>query len=114
MPNTDISTSKWLFKSVIIIKLAKLFGLDIKEFYLNSDMDEYEYIWLPWRMPPQYFIDENKIERLFINNRILIKNFKGMYDIPQKGRLAYIAIIKHMQLLSIYENYRVIILFSLW
>ena len=47
---------------------------------------------------PQYFIYENHIEHLFINNRILVKIRKGMYGLPQVGQLDYIALIKHLQL----------------
>ena len=35
-------------------------------------MDEYEYMWLPQCIPPQDLIDDNQIEQLFINNKILI------------------------------------------
>ena len=57
-------------------------------------MGEYEYMWLLLRIYPQYFIAENQIEHLFINNRILVKIRKCMYGLPQAGRLAYIVLIK--------------------
>ena len=47
---------------------------------------------------PQDFIDENQIEHLFINNKILVEIRKDMYGLPQAGQLAYIALIKHLQL----------------
>ena len=55
-------------------------------------------MWLPRWIFPQDFIDENQIEHLFINNRILVEIFKGMYGLPQTGLLAYIALTKHLQL----------------
>ena len=55
-------------------------------------------MWLPQWTPPQYFIDGNQIEHLFINNKILVEIRKFMYGLPQPGRLAYIALIKHLQL----------------
>ena len=61
-------------------------------------MDEYEYMWLPRFISPQYFIDEKYIEHLFIHNGILVKNQKFMYGLPQSGRLAYIGIIKQLRL----------------
>ena len=70
----------------------------IKDFYLNTDMDEYEYMWLSQCISPQDFIDENQIEHLFINNRIIVKIRKGVYGLPQERRLAYIELIKHLQL----------------
>ena len=59
--NSDITTSKYLFNSVISTKFAKFLGLDIKYFYLNTAMDEYEHMWLPQCISPQYFIDEHHI-----------------------------------------------------
>ena len=61
-------------------------------------MDDYEYMWLPQWISPQYFIDENHIEYLIINNRIFLKIYKGMYGTPQAGQLVYIMLIKHLQL----------------
>ena len=49
---------------------------------------------------PQYYIDENQIEHLFINNIILVKNLKSVYGLLQAGQLSYIALIKHLQLHS--------------
>ena len=57
--NADIITIKWLFNSVISTKFAKLLDLDIKDFYLNTNMDEYEYMWLPQWIPLQDLIHEN-------------------------------------------------------
>ena len=48
--------------------------------------------------PPQYSIDENHIEHLFINNKILVKIRKGMYGLPKSGQPSYIALIKHLKL----------------
>ena len=39
-PNDNITTAKCLFNSVISTKFAKFLGLNIKDFYLNTDMDE--------------------------------------------------------------------------
>ena len=47
---------------------------------------------------PQYLIDENHIEHLFINNIILVKISKGMYGLPQVVQIAYITLIKNLQL----------------
>ena len=98
MPNYDITTAKLLFNSVISTNFSRFLGLDIKDFYLNTGMDDYEYMWLPRLISPQDSIDENQIEHLFINNRILVEICKGMYDLPQAGKIAYITLIKHLQL----------------
>ena len=61
-------------------------------------MDEYEYMWIPRWIYPQYSIDEKQIEHIFINNRIFVQIRKGLYGLPQSGRLAYIELIKQFQL----------------
>ena len=61
-------------------------------------MDEYEYMWIPRWISPQDFIDEHQIEQLFINNITLVKICKVVYGLPKSGQLAYIALIKHLQL----------------
>ena len=95
-PNADINIAKCLFSSVISTKFTKFLDLDIKDFYLNTNMDQYEYMWLTQWILPQDFVDENKIEHIFINNKILVKNCNGMYGLPKSGELAYIALIKHI------------------
>ena len=40
--DADITTDKCLFNSVNSTKFAKFLGLDIKKFYLNTHMGEYE------------------------------------------------------------------------
>ena len=70
----------------------------MKGFYPNINMDDYEYMWIPGWIPPQYFIDENQVGHIFINNRIFVEICKGMYGLPKSGELSYIAIIKNLQL----------------
>jgi len=53
-PNADIATSKVLFNSVISTPGAKFMTIDIKDFYLSTDMPDFEYMWLPrWIFPPR-------------------------------------------------------------
>jgi hypothetical protein len=43
-PTAGITTAKILFNSVVLTPNAKFMGLDIKDFYLNTEMDRYEYM----------------------------------------------------------------------
>ena len=40
----DITTAKILFNSILSTENARFLGLDIKNFYLNNDMEIYEYM----------------------------------------------------------------------
>ena len=52
-PNTDITTAKLLFNSVISTKNANFMEIDLKDFYLNILMESYKYILIPITMMPQ-------------------------------------------------------------
>eukprot|EP00979_Chaetoceros_neogracilis_P016968 scaffold10166_cov289-Chaetoceros_neogracile.AAC.1 len=95
-PNADVTTAKILFNSVISTPMAKFLGIDIKDFYLMTKMDNPEFMYLPRWIFPQEFIDEYGIEDKFHNDKILVRINKGMYGLPQAGRLAYIELIKHL------------------
>ena len=97
-PTADITTAKVLFNSVLSTPLAKFMNIDIKDFYLETKMDEPEYMWIPRWIFTQEFIDEHGIESMFQNNRILVRIDRGMYGLPQAGRLAYVQLIKHLKL----------------
>ena len=59
-PNADITTSKVLFNSIISTPGAKFMTIDIKDFYLSTDMPEFEYMWLPrWIFPPEFITNYN-------------------------------------------------------
>lgn len=97
-PTADITTAKVLFNSVLSTPLAKFMNIDIKDFYLETPMDEPEYMWLPRWVFTQEFIDEHDLESKFQGDRILVQIDRGMYGLPQAGRLAYIQLIKHLKL----------------
>ena len=56
-PVVDMLTYKLLFNSVLSTPYAKLMVIDIKKFYLNTPMYQYEYIILPIGIIPQDIID---------------------------------------------------------
>ena len=97
-PTADITTAKVLFNSVLSTPLAKFMNIDIKDFYLETKMDESEYMWIPRWIFTKEFIDEHGLEALFQNDRILVRIDRGMYGLPQAGRLAYVQLIKHLKL----------------
>jgi hypothetical protein len=46
----DIATAKLLFNSVLSTPEAKFMMIDLKDFYLCSDLDVYEYVRIPTHM----------------------------------------------------------------
>ena len=62
-PNTDITTTRLLFNSVISTKSANV--------YLNTPMARHEYMQISIKMIPQEMIDEYNITHLIENVFIL-------------------------------------------
>lgn len=95
-PTGDITTFKCLANSVISTLKAKFADWDLKDFYLDTPMPQPEYMYVPRQMVPQEIIDKYNLEPLFRNDIILAKINKGMYGLPQAGRLAYNRLWRHL------------------
>ena len=63
--------------------------VDIKDFYLNSTLEDYEYMRLPVSVMPDKIIDLYNLHDLVCDGYVYIKICGGMYRLPQAGRLAY-------------------------
>jgi hypothetical protein len=63
-------------------------GIDIKVFYLGASIKDYEYICIPMHMIPQAIIDQYNLTPLDHNNCVYVEIRKGMYGLPQDGKLA--------------------------
>jgi hypothetical protein len=61
---------------------------DVKDFYLNTPMDKPEFMRLPIRIIPQEVIDQYDLLPLVHNDWIYIQINKGMYGLPQAGKIA--------------------------
>jgi hypothetical protein len=88
-PTADITTAKLIFNSVVSTPNAKFLGLDIKDFYLNTEMERYEYMRLPIDIIQQEIIDQYyQLLPLVHNGYVYIETRKGMYGLPQVGIIA--------------------------
>jgi hypothetical protein len=86
---TDLDTTKIHFNSVISTPGARFMGLDLKDFYLGTIMKQYEYAkikldLIPMEIVTQYHLHEYVDQQGYVNFEIR----KGMYGLPQAGRLA--------------------------
>ena len=84
----DLTTSKILWNSVISTPGARFAAADIKNFYLNTPLDRYEYMRMPLKLIPQPFIDQYNLQAKAKNGYVYIEIQKGMYGLPQTGILA--------------------------
>jgi hypothetical protein len=84
----DMVTSKILWNSVVSTPGAKYCCADVKNFYLETPMDRYEYMRIPIRTIPDAFIEAYKLQPKVYKGYIYMEIRKGMYGLPQAGILA--------------------------
>jgi hypothetical protein len=85
----DLTTVKCLFNSVISTPNGKFMTADLKDFYLESELDEYEYARIPVSMLPAHILDLYNLHDKVDNDFVYAEVRKGMYGLPQAGKLAY-------------------------
>jgi hypothetical protein len=84
----DMVTSKILWNSVVSTPGAKYCCADVKNFYLETPMDRYEYMRIPLRTIPDAFIEAYDLKPKIYKGYLYMEIRKGMYGLPQAGILA--------------------------
>jgi len=69
---------------------------DIENFYLNNVMKRKEYMRIPIGDIPQTIIDQYNLLPLVSNGYVYVEIGKGMYGLPQAGKIANDRLIKHL------------------
>ena len=88
-PTADLTTVKLLLNSAISTKNAKFMTMDIKNFYLGTPMEIYEYGRFHRRDIPQSFINKYKLDEIFDNKGYVYMEIqRGMYGLKQAGKIA--------------------------
>ena len=70
--------------------------MDIVDFYLNSNLDEYEYVYIELDLIPQEFINQYNLTAIAKDGKILAEVRKGMYGLKQAGKIAHNDLKKHL------------------
>jgi hypothetical protein len=96
-PTSDLTTIKTLLNSTISTKGAKCLSLDLKDFYLNNIMPCLEYMRIPLWAIPKIIMDNYNLWPLVHNGFVTCAIRKGMYGLPQAGRIAYDALVAHLE-----------------
>jgi hypothetical protein len=82
----DMVTSKILWNSVLSPG-AKYCCADVKNFYLKTPMERYEYMRIPARQIPDAFLDSYHLRPKIYKGHIYMEIRRGMYGLPQAGIL---------------------------
>jgi hypothetical protein len=96
-PTAKLTTAKCVLISTISIPNARFMVVDIKDFYLNTPLERYEYMRLPLAMIPDEIIEQYQLRQLATpDGWVYIKIRKGMYGLKQAGILANQRLQKHL------------------
>jgi len=87
-PVVDITTVNILINSIISTECARCMTGDVKNFYLNTPLPDYEYVRIPISSIPQDVIDHYQLMPLVENGFVMAEIRKGIYELPQSGILA--------------------------
>ena len=78
----DVTTSKVMWNSVISTPNARYMCVDVKNFYLNTTLDRYEYMRMLIKLFSQELIDMYNLTAKIKNGYVYIEIQKGMYGLP--------------------------------
>ena len=81
-------TAKLMWNSVISTPGARYAGMDIKNFYLGTPMDDYEYMNMPLKMFPEHVRKQYNLMEHEKNGFVYLEIRRAIYGLPQAGRLA--------------------------
>ena len=77
----DLTTVKIMLNSILSTPNGKFMTGNIKDFYLNTPMDEYKYMRIPVTIIPDTIMQQYDLTSLIHNKHIYIKIHKGMYGL---------------------------------
>ena len=86
-----------MFNSIISTPGAKFMMIDIKDFYLMTPMDRYEYFRMKLELFPQDIIDEYGLrDKVDTDGNVFCEVRRGMYGLPQAGIIAQELLTKRL------------------
>ena len=84
----DMQTIKLLLNAVVS-ENADFCTADIGDFYLGSQLEQEEYMWLTKAQIPEDIIEEYGEHMTWLGDKTMVRIVKGIYGLPQAGRLAH-------------------------
>jgi len=104
-PTADLLTVKLLLNSIVSTAHAKFMTIDIKDFYLMTPMERYEYFSMKIDVFPDDIIEEYNL-RSMVDDRGFVhcEVKRGMYGLPQAGILAQQQLSKQLNKAGYYTS----------
>ena len=103
-PTATVTTAKCLFNRVVSTPKATCVTADIKNFYLNNDLPDPEYMKMHMTMILDEICKEYNIKN-FVDSKgwVYINICKGMYELKQACIIANQELAKHLKRMYIYQ-----------
>eukprot|EP00957_Ditylum_brightwellii_P210327 15364848-Ditylum_brightwellii.AAC.1 len=92
----EVETAKLLLNSVLSTPGAKFMTIDIKNFYLNTPMNRYKYMTIPYYLIPDEIKKQYELENIVENDHVYVEIRRGTYGLPQAGKIANDQLFKHL------------------
>jgi hypothetical protein len=103
MRTAELETTKCLFNSMISTPNARFCSMDITNFYLNTPMDQPEFVRILVHLIPDEILEEYSLVLLVHRGMVLAIVEKGMYGLPQAGALANALLKQRLELHGYFE-----------
>ena len=87
-PTGSLELFKLMINSVLSLQNAQFSAFDIKNFYLDTPMENPEYVRVKLEDIPQAFIEEYHLLENERHGWVYFEIFRGCYGLPQSGKLA--------------------------
>jgi hypothetical protein len=94
---SGITTVNILINSTISTPVARFMCIDIKEFYLNTQMARAEYMRISIKTIPQKIIDHYDLTTITHNSNVYVEINKDIYGLPQASKLANDDLVIHLR-----------------
>jgi hypothetical protein len=99
----DITTAKILWNSVISTEGARYMCVDIKNFYLGTPLDCFEYMKIPLSLFPPHTVEQYDLKKQAKDGFVYVEIRKAIYGLPQAGILANKLLKKRLKPHGYYE-----------
>jgi hypothetical protein len=96
----ELPTLKLFINSVLSTPYAKFLTGDLKDFYLNTARmpeKDFAYMKLPINIIPDDIIAHYALQDLIYKDHVYVEVSKGIYGLPQAGKLANEQLIRHLE-----------------
>ena len=102
-PTGSLELAKLVFNSVLSRRGAKFACFDIKNFYLCTPLDRFEYVRIKLADIPDEFINEYDLTSKVRDGWAYFEIRRGVYGLPQSGKLANDLLKKRLETAGYYE-----------